>query len=234
VDEWRDNIRLRYNHSPLDMPAACNGCRAKMLVKHALSCKVGGLIHIQHDDVADEWRHLCGTPLSPSQVEHEPQIFTCISQWARAAEGTTNPPPPSTPTANTPPTPHTTTKERGDASCHEVWERGQTCIFNMRITDMDARSYWKKDFGKVLSQHKSEKEDKYLQACLEMWKDFTYMVYLVDGIAGRKARNAKERLATHLASKSNRGYSQMVYYVRVWMSITVVCTNSLLIHGSRG
>ncbi len=66
ADEWRDNVRLRYNHSPLDMPAACDGCGAKMLVELALSCKVGGLVHIRHDDVADEWRHLCGTALSPS------------------------------------------------------------------------------------------------------------------------------------------------------------------------
>jgi hypothetical protein len=72
ADEWRDNVRLRYNHSPLDMPAVCNVYGAKMLVEHALLCKVGGLVHIQYDDVAHEWRHLCGTALSPSQVKHEP------------------------------------------------------------------------------------------------------------------------------------------------------------------
>jgi hypothetical protein len=38
------------------------------------------------------------------------------------------------------------------------------------------------------------------------------MVYSVDGIAGREARNAEKRLATHLAGKWNREYSQMVYY----------------------
>jgi hypothetical protein len=52
----------------------------------------------------------------------------------------------------------------------------------MRITDTDARSYQKKEFGKVLLQHEKEKKDKYLWTCLEMWKDFTPMVYLVDGI----------------------------------------------------
>ncbi|KAL3812075.1 hypothetical protein ACHAXA_002879 [Cyclostephanos tholiformis] len=40
ADEWRDNVRLRYNHSPLDMPAACDSCGAKMTVEHALSCKM--------------------------------------------------------------------------------------------------------------------------------------------------------------------------------------------------
>ncbi len=92
ADKPRDNLCLRYNHSPLDMPAACDGCRAKMSVKHALLCKVGSLIHIQHDDVADEWRCLCGTTLSPSRVEREPQIFTCVSRRARVAEGNTTTP----------------------------------------------------------------------------------------------------------------------------------------------
>jgi hypothetical protein len=59
------------------------------------------------------------------------------------------------------------------------------------------------------------------------------MVYLVDRIAGREDRNAEKRLATHLASKWNRRYSQMVYYVRVRMPIAVVHANSLLINGSR-
>ena len=59
------------------------------------------------------------------------------------------------------------------------------------------------------------------------------MVYSVDGIAGREAQNAKKKLATHLASKWNRGYSQMVFYVRVRMALAVVRANSLLIRGSR-
>ena len=101
------------------------------------------------------------------------------------------------------------------------------------MTDTDARSYRKKEFAKVLEQHEKEKKDKYLQNCLEMRKDFTPMVYSVDGIAGREARNAEKRLATHLAGKWNREYSQMVYYVRVRMAIAVVRANSLLIRGSR-
>jgi hypothetical protein len=103
----------------------------------------------------------------------------------------------------------------------------------MRITDTDARSYRKKEFAKVLEQHEKEKKDKYLQNCLEMRKDFTPMIFSVDGIAGREARNAEKRLATHLAGKWKREYSQMVYYVRVRMAIAVVRANSLLIRGSR-
>ena len=91
ADEWRDNVRLRYNHSPLEMPAACDGCGAKMSVEHALSCKTGGLVHIRHDDVADEWRHLCGTALSPCRVEREPRIFSSVSRQVRNAAGASAP-----------------------------------------------------------------------------------------------------------------------------------------------
>ena len=108
-----------------------------------------------------------------------------------------------TPTADAP-RPPATTEERGDASCHGFWERGRTTIFDMRITDTDARSYRKKEFAKVLEQHEKEKKDKYLQNCLEMRKDFTPMAYSVDGIAAQEAWNAEKRLATHLASKWNR------------------------------
>ncbi len=59
------------------------------------------------------------------------------------------------------------------------------------------------------------------------------MVNSVDGIVGREARNAEKRLATHLAGKWNREFSQIVYSVRVRISIAAVRANSLLIRGSR-
>ncbi len=68
ADEWRDNVRLQYNHLPLNMPQHCDGCNERMTVEHALLCKKGGLVHIRHDDVADEWQHLCGTALSFGRV----------------------------------------------------------------------------------------------------------------------------------------------------------------------
>ncbi len=72
AEEFRDNLRLRYNLLLLNMPQLCNGCGVPMTVKHALCCKVGGLVHIQHDDVADEWRHLCGCALTFGHVKCKP------------------------------------------------------------------------------------------------------------------------------------------------------------------
>ena len=71
ANECRDNVRLRYNHVPLDMHEHCDGCRTRMIAEHALSCKKGDLVHIRHDDAADKWRRLCGCAFSFGRVEHK-------------------------------------------------------------------------------------------------------------------------------------------------------------------
>jgi hypothetical protein len=169
----------------------------------------------------------------PVELSANPEFSHALVNGQELQHATVPPLASSTPPTDTTQPPPPTTKERGNASCHGFWERGRTCIFDMHITDTDARSYQKKEFEKVLEQHEKEKKDKYLQTCLEMQKAFTPMEYLVDRIAGREARNAEKRLATQLAGKWKQGYSQMVYYVRVWMAIAVVWANSLLIRGSR-
>jgi hypothetical protein len=149
ADKWLNNARLWYNYSLLDMPATCNGCGAKMTIEYVLLCKMGGLVHIRNDDVGDEWRHLCGTAHSPSRVEREPRIFSCISCRAGVALGNTTPPPLPPPTAETQHQPMAT-EEWGNGSCHRFGERSCTIIFDTRITDTDAKTYQKKEFGKVL------------------------------------------------------------------------------------
>ena len=102
---------------------------------------------------------------------------------------------------------------------HGFWANGRQCIFDVRITDTDARSYRRKDPQKVIADQEKERKDKYLNACLERRKDFTPLVYSVDGIAGKEAKGAEKRLASHLAKKWWRPYSQMVQYVKARMSI---------------
>ena len=193
ANEWRDNARLRYNLAPLDMPCRCDGCGERMTVEHALQCKKGGLVSIRHDDVADEWRDLCGKATTPGHVTREPHIFTAQHRRPRV----NGQPAPAAPSSNnnnnnTPannsnaptqqqPAQHIT-EHRGDAGCHGFWDRGRPAIFDMRITDTEARSYRNRDYTKVLASQEKEKKDKYLKPCQEQRKDFAPMVYSVDGI----------------------------------------------------
>jgi hypothetical protein len=137
-----------------------------------------------------------------------------------------NPPAPPPQTTNT-------TEERGDISCYSFWAKERDTIFDVRITDSDAASHRTVEVSKLLARQEKEKKTKYLHSCHEMRKDFTPLVYTVDGVAGREARSAEKRLAALLADKWKRQYSQMVYYVRARIQLSLVRTTSLLIRGSR-
>jgi hypothetical protein len=99
--------------------------------------------------------------------------------------------------------------------------------------DTEAWSARNRDFTKVLAAQEKEEKDKYLNPCLQQCKDFTPLVYLVEGIAGGEVRNAEKRLGALLVAKWKKEYSRMVHYVRVRMALPVVRANSLLIQGRR-
>eukprot|EP00957_Ditylum_brightwellii_P003060 234274-Ditylum_brightwellii.AAC.1 len=68
---------------PLNLRQRCDGCGQHLSVKHALSCSHGGLVLIQHNDVAAEWGELGRTGLYPSAVSHKPKLYS-----GEAAKGT--------------------------------------------------------------------------------------------------------------------------------------------------
>ncbi len=125
------------------------------------------------------------------------------------------------------------TGKRSDAGAHGFWQGGHTAIFDVRIMETKSCSYWNIAYQKVLVQKEKEKKNQYLHPCLKMWKDFTPLVYSVNGIAGREATNAEKCLAYHLLEKCHKLLPQMVHYVLARMAIVMVRTNNLLIHGSR-
>ena len=240
-EEFQDNLRLRFGFEPLNLPEKCDGCGEKFTVEHALSCAKGGLVLIRHNTSAGEWGNLCGKGHLPSSVSHEPFIKfsgTQAERDARAArlaaeaaaeargEGGDE-------TARPPADPSIGMMMKGDKGCDNFWKWGTTCIFDSRITQTDAPTYRGKDPAKVLADAESEKKAKYLQACLDRRRHFTPMVYSVDGMAGDEARAAEKKLASALAGKWKREYSEMCGYVRVRMSIAVVRSNTLLLRGQR-
>ena len=86
---------------------------------------------------------------------------------------------------------------------------------------------------KAIAQQEKEKKGKYLNTCHELRKDFTPLVNSVDGMAGREAMNAEQRLAYHLAAKWARPQSQLVNYVHVHIALSIARANTLLLQGSR-
>jgi hypothetical protein len=57
-EEFQDNLAICYGLHPRGLPKHCNGCRELFMVKHGLSCKKGGFVGQQHDDLCKKLAHL--------------------------------------------------------------------------------------------------------------------------------------------------------------------------------
>ena len=206
------------------------GCRSGLTLEQGLSCKKGGLVGIRHDDVCNEWVHLCSIALTNLRIVIKPAIFYGNGLQAGAPNAT-----PATTNA-TATTTRTTTlgdEARGDVLAHSFWNCGRGTVFDIRICDTDSRSYGATSSTKILERHAKEKKDKYEAACLELRRDFTPLVYSEDGMASKDARTAERRVTWLLAEKWKRTYSDMAHFIQTRMSLAVVRSNTLLLRGDR-
>jgi hypothetical protein len=216
AEEFRDGLRLRYGLLPTAMPPHCDGCGERFTTEHAMSCRKGGLILHRHNDMVSTWGQLCGQALTPSTVSDEPLILS--SQ---------NVPVPGT--NRTEPSPDI----RGDLAVHGFWTSGQTAIFDVRITDTDQPSNRNTDPTKVLLRHEKEKKDKYGAHCIARRRTFTPLVFSVDGLLGKEAKAASKRLASTLAGKWKRSYSEICGFVRSRLSIALIRSSSRCLRANR-
>ncbi|EJK76637.1 hypothetical protein THAOC_01590 [Thalassiosira oceanica] len=73
--EFRDNIRLRYGLVPLNLEPICDGCGKRADVEHYLSCPVGGLRNIRHDELGRTFATHAKDALSKAYVRREPRTI---------------------------------------------------------------------------------------------------------------------------------------------------------------
>ena len=209
AEEFCDGLRLRLGLQPTALPPLCDGCGERFTTEHAMSCRNGGLILHRHNDLVTSWGQLCGQAHTPSSVSDEPLI-----QPSRniPVEGTT-------PTEPSP-------KLRGNLAVHGFWTRSQTAIFDVRITDRDQPSNRNTDTAKVLLCHEKEKKNKYGALCIARRRTFTPLVFSIDGLLGKEAKAATKRLASSLAAKWKRSYSEVCGFVRSRISLLALIRSS--------
>ena len=225
--EFVDNVRIRYGLKPVGLCERCDGCGERFTVEHGLSCKKGGLVSIRHDDARDEAANLCAMALTNSRVSCEPLIFygkdVNASQETGAEAGVA-----AGNVSN-----EAGDEARGDIAAHGLIKRGETCIMDIRVTDTDAKCYQSSSSEKCLERAAKSKKDKYLQPCIERRRSFIPLVYSVDGMACKEARAWEKRIASLLANKHDRQYSEMVGFVRSRMSLAIIRSNTMLLRGAR-
>ena len=170
----------------------------------------------------DEAGNLAAMALTRSCVSYEPTIF--YGRGVTASQPNTS----QTTASNT-----AGDEARGDVMIHGLWKSGSSCVLDIRVTDTDAKSYLSTSSAKVLERAAKLKKDKYLDACLQRRRSFVPLVYSVDGMACKEAKAFEKCVASLLAPKWDRRYSEMVRFVRSRMSLAVIRSNTMMLRRAR-
>ena len=126
-----------------------------------MKCKRGGLVTVRHNNVADEWGALYAAALTPSAVAHEPLInydgrrmvkggateslgYEELDKQEEAYRMEIQVDDKNM-TADK-------EEERGDKGFHIFLMRGIACIFDVRITDLNAARHRGAPTSKVLKR----------------------------------------------------------------------------------
>ena len=105
-------------------------------------------------------------------------------------------------------------------------------MLDTRVTDTDARSYCDLSSSKVLENAGKIKKDDYLTPCLTRRRGFVFLLYSVDGVAGKETKSFERCIALLLSRKGDCPFSDMVGYMRRHMGLAIICHNTTLLRGS--
>jgi hypothetical protein len=230
-EEWKGgaetNKILGLEANPIVIDGLCVRIGAMRCHSQALTIKLKKDVPLDEiNDMlakANQWaqvipneRDITVKSLTPAAVTDKPLIHTSRDVRQAGARGTTPQP-----------------ELRGDVSVHGFWRRGTTAIFDIRVTDTEAASNRGVDPKKVLKRQEQEKKNKYNALCQERHRDFTPLVFSVDGLQGIEGQAAAKRLSTLLAAKWKRSYSEVCGYVRSRLSVALARSASRCLRADR-
>ena len=201
--QFRDALLLRY-HRPLSlMPSHCDGSGSTFDLSHALDCRKGGLVTQCHNEVRDALGDLAA--LAYKDVIREP--FVC--------EGSDTAP-----------------ALIADLGIKGVWLPQIEALFDIRVTDADAPSYLSRSVKNVLATVEEEKKRKYVTAAEARRGSFSPFVVTVDGALGPEAVLFLWCLAEKLSVRWERGYGEILEWIKARLSFAVIRATDLCLRGS--
>eukprot|EP00957_Ditylum_brightwellii_P197077 15014393-Ditylum_brightwellii.AAC.1 len=75
-EEFRDQVLMIYLITPNGLPTICV-CGKRHTLKHALQCKIGGLVGGRHNDARDNLGCVATQAISPNAVHDNPRVQPC-------------------------------------------------------------------------------------------------------------------------------------------------------------
>ena len=124
-------------------------------------------------------------------------------------------------------------KNRGDKGAIGLWKEHQMAIFEVRITDVTAKSYRDGSSDQNLLKGENLNKRKHFKACLEARRSFTPLVFITEGCMEKETQAAVRQLDAILSKKWDREYLAVYGYVRALLSLSLARFFSHLLRGEQ-
>ena len=193
--EFHDAILLRYNFKIKGVSSVC-ACGEPNNVNHALICKLGGYIHLRHNNLRDTTAELLRSNGICKDVETEPALIPLSGEVLP---------------------PGTTRKEDAklDVCARNLWAPLAKAFVDIRVLHPQAPSNGNKSIPAMYRAHELEKKRKYNARVINIERaTFTPLVFSTSGGMGPEASVFYKRVAEKIANKSSQRYSDIISFIR--------------------
>ena len=212
--EFRDAIKLRYGWPIPDMPTHC-GCGKRNSVDHSLDCKLGGYVHIRHNNIRDTEARIMREV--GFDVKVEPGLQK-VSKNISLAAGT-----------------KTDDNARADVSARGIFSSHELTFFDVRITNPNAPSNQKLSLAAVYKRNEAEKMKAYGDRILQVEKgSFVPLVYTTSGGMGPQCERTHKRIAELVSYKRNEKYADVISHMRTRLRFSLLRSILVAVRGARG
>ena len=136
------------------------------------------MVTARHDEIRDELRDLLAHVLSPSRIRCEPMINPAPMR----ANGTKTHAPSASSSSGF------LNADRGDLLIHGFWDGSTDRIIDVRVMNLDSKSYKNLPPKKAPERQEKEKKKKHCKPCENQRRHLTSFVVSTDGMCGFEAR----------------------------------------------
>ena len=123
---------------------------------------------------------------------------------------------------------------RLDVRARGFWRPAQSSFFDIRVTNLNAKSQVNSNSDTIFKKHEEEKKRKYNYRVLNNEHgSFTPLVFSTNGGMGRECVIYHKHLAEKIASKTGQSYERVMTWIRCKLSFVVMRSALLCLRGSR-
>ena len=208
--EFRDALAIRYNRNIKGLPSNCP-CGQKYTLDHALNCKLGGFVTIRHNTIRDFEANLLRQTCK--DVEVEPALQPLEGEQLRGLAGD---------------------GARPDIRARGFWRTGQNAFFDVRVTNVNAKSQSHLSSTRIYSKHEADKKREYNERVMQVEHgSFTPLIFSLNGGSGPECERYHRHIAQRIADKTGEKYEHIMTWIRCKLSFLIIRACLLCVRGSR-